>query len=373
MSSVNKSPVTGSIPSTSMPEIYDKRLHFKHQKILKSDSDTTTSMSQYTEIPMLDMQELRSSSSSSHHHHHRGQPQQYAKEQLARACTEWGTFYVINHGIPEELIQSYHKLILQLFSLPLEQKLQAGRNKNSIFGYEFRQDKKNLIEVFQVGDHEAIIHHYSRKLFPNSYTQFCDALKELKEALCHLSLEILELVTEGLGMNMNNFDMYQREIQGLIRSNFYHQIDSHDEKEPVLGLKPHMDGSFISLLLQDDVAGLEIMKDGNWFCVKPKENAICIMIGDVLEVITNGYISSLQHRTIQPTMKPRLSLGYFLIPLDTCTISIAPEFVDAKNPPLFRPFSWLEYLELHRLLRAGLKGISRPNPSTLLFFKSLEH
>lgn len=173
MSSVIKAPVTGPIPSTLMPEIYDNRLHFKHQKILKSESDTTTtppSMSQYTEIPMLDMRELRSS--SSHHHHHRGRTQQYAKEQLARACTEWGTFYVINHGIPEELIQSYHKLILQLFSLPLEQKLQAGRNKNSIFGYEFRQNQKSLIEIFQVGDHEAIIHHYSRKLFPNSYTQF---------------------------------------------------------------------------------------------------------------------------------------------------------------------------------------------------------
>ncbi len=174
MSSVIKSPVTGSIPSTSMPEIYDNGLHFKHQKILKSESDITTppSMSQHSEIPVLDMRELRSSSSSTSHHHHRGRPQQYAKEQLARACTEWGTFYVINHGIPEELIQRYQKLILQLFSLPLEQKLQAGRNKNSIFGYEFRPDQKNLIEVFQVGDHEAIIHHYSRKLFPNSYTQF---------------------------------------------------------------------------------------------------------------------------------------------------------------------------------------------------------
>jgi hypothetical protein len=170
MSSVIKSPVTGPMPSTSMPEIYDNRLHFKHQKILKSESDTTTppSMSQYTEIPMLDMRELRSSS----HHHHRGQPQQYAKEQLARACTEWGTFYVINHGIPEELIQRYQKLMLQLFSLPSEQKLQVERNKNSIFGYEFRQNQKSPIEIFQVGDHEAIIHHYSRKLFPNSYTQF---------------------------------------------------------------------------------------------------------------------------------------------------------------------------------------------------------
>jgi hypothetical protein len=135
MSSVIKSPVTGSILSTSMPEIYDNVLHFKHQKILKSESDTTTppSMFQYTEIPMLDMRELRSSSSSSSRHHHRGRPQQYAKEQLARACKDWGTFYVINHGIPEELIQRYQTLVLQLFSLPLEQKLQAERNKSSIF------------------------------------------------------------------------------------------------------------------------------------------------------------------------------------------------------------------------------------------------
>jgi hypothetical protein len=72
-------------------------------------------------------------------------------------------------------------------------------------------------------------------------------------------------------------------------------MDSHDEKEQTLGLKPHMDGSFISLLLQDDVAGLEIMKDGNWFCVKPKENAICIMIGDVLEVIHYSQFLDMLH------------------------------------------------------------------------------
>ncbi len=110
----------------------------------------------------------------------------------------------------------------------------------------------------------------------------CSAtVKECKEALCRLSIELLDILIEGLGINPNDFDVYKRDMQAVLRANYYHRTDS---QEQVIGLRPHMDGTFITLLLQDDVAGLEVMKDGEWFCVKPERNAICVHFGDMLEV-----------------------------------------------------------------------------------------
>jgi gibberellin 20-oxidase len=88
-------------------------------------------------------------------------------------------------------------------------------------------------------------------------------------------------VIEGLGINPDDFDVYKRDMQAVLRANYYHRTNS---QEQVIGLTPHMDGGFITLLLQDDVAGLEVMKDGEWICVKPERNAICVHFGDMLEV-----------------------------------------------------------------------------------------
>jgi isopenicillin N synthase-like dioxygenase len=99
-------------------------------------------------------------------------------------------------------------------------------------------------------------------------------------------------VIEGLGINPNDFDVYKRDMQAVLRANYYHRNDSHEQ---VIGLTPHMDGGFITLLLQDDVAGLEVMKDGEWFCVKPERNAICVHFGDMLEVNSSCIIHSHIH------------------------------------------------------------------------------
>ncbi|KAH8942711.1 hypothetical protein BDL97_13G007800 [Sphagnum fallax] len=318
------------------------------------------------QIPVLDMEDLRRSSSN--RHCKLGSQLSTAKDELLKACKEWGTFHIVNHAIPMELIERYQALMMKIFSLPLEHKLKAKRSQFSVFGYEYRQNSGPL-DIFQVGDQDAIIHYYARKFFPDSCpSEFSATIKECKEALCKLSIELLDIVIEGLGINPDDFDVYKRDMQAVLRANYYHRTDS---QEQVIGLTPHMDGGFITLLLQDDVAGLEVMKDGEWFCVKPERNAICVHFGDMLEVFTNGHLKSVQHRSLAPTTKPRLSIGYFLIPLDTVVVSAASEFVDSKsNPPMFRPFKWLEYMELHRYLRSGLKGVFRPNPSSLLFFKA---
>jgi hypothetical protein len=43
-------------------------------------------------------------------------------------------------------------------------------------------------------------------------------------------------------------------------------------------------------------------------------------------------------------------------------VTSAPEFVDANNPPLYRPFTWREFAEQQKRIK--------PNPSSLPYFKA---
>lgn len=55
--------------------------------------------------------------------------------------------------------------------------------------------------------------------------------------------------------------------------------------EQVLGLKPHADGTTITIVLQDrDVRGLQLLKDDQWFWAPIIPHALLVNIGDQLEV-----------------------------------------------------------------------------------------
>lgn len=47
---------------------------------------------------------------------------------------------------------------------------------------------------------------------------------------------------------------------------------------------PHTDSDFLTILHQDQVGGLQLVKDGKWISVKPNPEALIINIGDLFQV-----------------------------------------------------------------------------------------
>jgi gibberellin 3-beta-dioxygenase len=62
-------------------------------------------------------------------------------------------------------------------------------------------------------------------------------------------------------------------------------------------------------------------------------------------VISNGRYKSAKHRAVVNKKQDRYSLAYFAQP--PCWDLIVPpqELLDSKHPPIYKPFSWKEYLE----------------------------
>lgn len=73
------------------------------------------------------------------------------------------------------------------------------------------------------------------------------------------------------------------EVGACLRVNFYPRCPQPDL---TLGLSSHSDPGGLTILLpDDDVPGLQVLKDEKWVTVKPIPNAFIVNIGDQIQVL----------------------------------------------------------------------------------------
>lgn len=63
--------------------------------------------------------------------------------------------------------------------------------------------------------------------------------------------------------------------------------------ELTLGIPPHSDYGFLTILLQDEVQGLQIQHAGEWVTVEPIPNSFVVNVGDHLEVGSSSLSTAL--------------------------------------------------------------------------------
>ncbi|KAK3411007.1 hypothetical protein EUGRSUZ_J03027 [Eucalyptus grandis] len=104
-----------------------------------------------------------------------------------------------------------------------------------------------------------------------------------------------------------------------------------------IGLAPHTDKIFLTILCQNDVHGLQVQtKHGEWFSARPSPNSFTVMIGDSLYAWVNGSLHSLCHQVMISGNEVRYSAALFSIPKGGYIIKAPNELVDEEHPLLFQ-------------------------------------
>ncbi len=100
------------------------------------------------------------------------------------------------------------------------------------------------------------------------------------------------------------------------------------------GVGAHKDYGFLTLLLQDEVGGLQVEgPDGTFIDVPPLPGAFVINLGELLEVATNGYLKATNHRVVSPPgNRERFSVPFFYNPRLDARIEPVP-FPHAHHAP----------------------------------------
>ncbi|KAM0004331.1 putative oxoglutarate/iron-dependent dioxygenase, isopenicillin N synthase [Helianthus debilis subsp. tardiflorus] len=77
------------------------------------------------------------------------------------------------------------------------------------------------------------------------------------------------------------------------------------------GITEHEDGNLITIVLQEDVGGLEVCKNGEWIPVIPSTGTLVVNISDVFQVLSNKKFKSATHRVVRPEGRSRHSYVFF--------------------------------------------------------------
>ncbi|MED6217023.1 hypothetical protein PIB30_013751 [Stylosanthes scabra] len=276
---------------------------------------------------------------------------------IVKASEEYGFFNVINHRIPQHIIENMEEAGFEFFAKPTSHKVKLASN----YGCKrigFNGDVGE-VEYLLLNGSDSHIAKLSTTI-SNGPSDFRYKVSAYRDAVEELACEILELMAEGLGVpNTSIFTTFIKDpdSDSLLRFNHYPPPPSPLPTSPssLLGFGEHSDPQIITLLRSNDVSGLQIsLQHGVWIPVIPDPSAFSVNVGDLLQVMTNGRFVSVRHRAVSNSEKARMSIAYFGAPPLNARIVAPPEMVTPERPSLlFRAFTWADYKKATYSLRLG--------------------
>ncbi|KAK6277788.1 hypothetical protein POUND7_018111 [Theobroma cacao] len=282
-----------------------------------------------------------------------GNPDERSKviNELRNACQEWGFFMVINHGVPETLRKEMIRATKDFFDLAGEEKQQYTGKK--LFdpircGTSFNPKVDKVLlwrDYLKVHVHP----HFSA---PNKPSGFGKVLKEYCKRTREMASELLKGISESLGLEESYINekmaVESADSHQLLVANMYPPCP---QPELSMGLPPHSDHGLLTILMQNELAGLQVMHNAKWVPINPLPNSFLVNTGDHMEILTNGKYKSVVHRAVVNDKATRISIGTAHgPPLDTI-VSPAAELVTnfvGQFSPAYRGIKYKEYLELQQ-------------------------
>jgi len=150
------------------------------------------------------------------------------------------------------------------------------------------------------------------------------------EAMEKLSLELVQRLGVALGLGPNALLELFNDPTYFLRLIKYPPLNPNDSPAP-FGSAPHTDHGFMTLVLQDDTAGLEVLSsNGRWMPVNPVPNTLVLNVADMLSIISNGRWKSTPHRVILGP-QPRESTAFFFDPDFDAKINPLVEIRNSDN------------------------------------------
>ena len=278
--------------------------------------------------------------------------------EMKDACRNVGFFYITNHHISDSHIESLLSAVKGFFDLPLEEKLKINIDKSNIFrgytplGEEVTNGKSDWHECIDFGPnpHDSSIDDIQKLTGPNQWPGSQNSFKKIIKKHMILMSGLGKRITQGLsislGLPKNYFWPFMNESHNYMRISKYPPNINTQNKASSDGIGSHIDYGFLTILLQDQVQGLEIEdSNGQWFKAPIIPGTFLINIGHMIQRWTNGYYRATVHRVVSPKGKSRLSVPFFFEPNYDTVIKPIEKFCTESTPIRYSPLHFGEYLE----------------------------
>ncbi|CAN1279539.1 1-aminocyclopropane-1-carboxylate oxidase homolog 1 [Linum perenne] len=266
-------------------------------------------------------------------------------EKRKQIVEQWGFFHLVNHGIPDSLLQEMKAGVGRFHELDVEQKKQFFERddptKKIVYNTAFT-NWRDSIQFAMAPDPPR----------PEELPACCrEILAEYTVEVLKLGDLVLELLSEALGLNSGHLKEMDC-ANGLYL--LCHYYPPCPQPELTMGGTKHQDDSFITLLLQDDdIGGLQILHQNKWVDVPRLHGGLVVNIGDLLQ------FTSAEHRILANKVGPRISVASFFTTgyaENSRMYGPIKELLSEEEHPKYREVSLQEYSA--HMETKGLNGTS---------------
>jgi isopenicillin N synthase-like dioxygenase len=250
-------------------------------------------------------------------------------EQLRTVFHEIGAAYLVGHGVADGLDERVFDVANAFFALPVAQRLEIENIKSPQFrGYtrlggeltNGHQDLREQIDVSrelpapEIGpDDPAWLRLRGPNLWPVQPPDFRPVITRWLAELELVGTALIRAVALALGQTIDHFDDAVSPPE--ILSKIIRYPPPSEEFPTDQGVGAHTDGGFLTFVHQDEVGGLEAEVHGEWVRVPARPGAFVINIGEMLQLVSQGYFRATPHRVVSPPRGvPRVSVAYFFNP-----------------------------------------------------------
>jgi len=287
-------------------------------------------------------------------------------QQLRHAMENVGFYFIINHGVPQDLVDRTFAAAERFHAQPLEDKLKLKIDEN-IVGYLPMQgatvrhsalnknNKPNLNEAFFINrqltpDHPDVV---AKKPFrvlnrwPENLPGFREDVMAYVAATEQLGRKLVPLYAVALDLPADFFDEAFREPTYALRLSHYPAQEVVQDNE--FGLAPHTDTSFMTLLPENKVPGLSVrMANGKWVDAPVLEGSFLVNGGDLLRRWTNDRFLATPHRVVNRSGKERYAIPFFMDCHYDFRMECLPTCQGPDNAPRYDPITYPEYKTWYR-------------------------
>ena len=282
---------------------------------------------QQLNLPVLDLSEFARDETSS-------KAQEFI-QQLRETCHEVGFFYLTGHGIDPELNDRIQNLSRQFFAQPEDRRMEIAMDKSPHFrGYtpfkgEHTNGRADLRDEIDFGPErealDVVTHDWERLIGPNQFPTSVPGLEpavmEWQREMGRLGNTLLRAIARALDQTPAELeDWVTPQPEDTIKLVRYGPPTAPEEGNQ--GVGTHRDFGLLTFVLQDEVGGLEVERDGELIDVVPVPGTFVVNLGEMLQLLTRGYFKATVHRVVSPPRDvERFSCIYFFNPRLDATLT----------------------------------------------------
>ncbi|KAJ8754347.1 hypothetical protein K2173_002798 [Erythroxylum novogranatense] len=284
---------------------------------------------------------------------------------IRQACTEYGFFYLVNHGVEDELVEKVFQESRKFFSLPLDEKMKLYRKEHRGYTplYAEKLDtsstsKGDSKESFYIGPLDAAKSNLNQWPSQECFTSWRAIMECYHAKVLSAGKRLICLIALALNLEEDYFEKIGALDEPECFLRLLHYPGEHRlSDEGLCGASAHSDYGMITLLATDGVPGLQVCREKfnkpwAWEYVLHMKGAFIVNIGDMMERWTNCLFRSTLHR-VMPEGRERYSLAFFLDPNSDCIVECLESCYNESCPKGFPPIRSGDYLKERLRLTYG--------------------